>query len=164
MHPPRRESFNPKTYDPFENQPHFELADLLFRRSQLPKSHLRELFQVLSALDLAKGGDGSAPYADDEDLLATIDSITIGDVDWQSFNVSYAGEVGPEDETPWKHQEFVVWYRDPSTILKNQVGNSDFENEIDFSPKKVYDEKGRRRYSDFMSGDWGWRQAACAQD
>ncbi|KAJ3495158.1 hypothetical protein NLJ89_g10671 [Agrocybe chaxingu] len=156
-HPP--EAFSVPNFDPFENQAHFELADLLFRRSQLARSHVRELFQILSAFDLAKGGDGSVPYTNDVDLLETIDSITVGDVQWRSFTITYSGNLEDGDETPWKKEEFLVWYRDPREVLINQLGNADFKSEMDFAPKKVYDNKNRRRYSDFMSGDWAWRQA-----
>ena len=38
------------------------------------------------------------------------------------------------------------------------LSNPDFNNEFDPAPYVELDGKGMRRRSDFMSGDFGWRQ------
>ncbi|KAG6826062.1 hypothetical protein H0H92_001275 [Tricholoma furcatifolium] len=50
-----------------------------------------------------------------------------------------------------------VWFRDPLRVLKNQLGNPDFADEIDYAPKRVF-LGGKRRYRDVMSGNWAWEQ------
>ena len=102
----------------------------------------------------------SPPFANCEELHATIDAIELADVPWQSFTVSYNGEIPEGDNTPWKRASYDIWFRDPLKIIKNQLSNRDFVNKMDFTPKQVYDRKtGKRRYQDFMSGTWAWRQA-----
>ncbi|KIL55034.1 hypothetical protein M378DRAFT_188697 [Amanita muscaria Koide BX008] len=99
-------------------------------------------------------------------LYETIDAIEHGDVSWESFTTSYNGEITEENDAPWRHASYEIWYRDPLKVLKNQLSNRDFAKEMDFAPKKVYDSKtGKRQYQDFMSGEWAWRQAdIIAQD
>ena len=113
----------------------------------------------------ARGGldpDIEPPFTDAKDLYATIDASTLGDVPWQSFTVSYSGSI-EEGDPPWKQASFDIWFRDPHAILKCQLGNRDFSGEMDLSPKKVRDQKTKvRRYQDFMSGNWAWRQAVCS--
>lgn len=105
--------------------------------------------------------DAVPPFADCSELHKIIDSIELADVPWESFTVSCNPElVSDDNETPWKHASYEVWFRDPLKILKNQLSNRDFANEMDFAPKQVYDRKsGKRRYQNFMSGMWAWRQA-----
>jgi hypothetical protein len=74
--------------------------------------------------------------------------------------VSYKPRDGEIIESPWKLNAFDVWYRDPREVLKAQLSNRDFANEMDFAPKIVIDQQKRtRRYQDFMSGEWAWEQA-----
>ena len=86
----------------------------------------------------------------------------MGNVLWQTFSVSFNGKIPEGDTTPWKHASYNVWFRDPHMVLKNQLKNLDFSNKIDVAPKIMQDENGKRQYTDFMSGDWGWQQAVSA--
>lgn len=102
------------------------------------------------------------PFVDVNDMHATIDAIQHGDAPWQSCTISFkeASDNAEPDSAPWKVKTYEVWYRDPQVILKLQLGNRDFAGEMDYAPKKVYDsEKKKRRYQDFMSGQWAWEQA-----
>jgi len=110
----------------------------------------------LWALDRA-GGD--APFTDHSQLYNTIDSIPLGDVPWQSFNMTYCGEVPSENPPPWMQHQFDVWFRDPRLLILNQLANPDFKDNIDYSPKQVYNNFGRCEWSDFTTGDWSWKQA-----
>jgi hypothetical protein len=107
--------------------------------------------------------ENDPPFANKVDLHDTIDSTRFGDIPWQSFVVSYTGPRSDGDTTPWKVASYDVWFRDPLAVLKSQLSNQDFAKEMDFAPKKVLDTlTNRRRYQDFMSGEWAWRQAVCA--
>lgn len=143
-------------FSPFANRAEFELADLLFRRDQMSASSINQLLQIWAAT-LPENQD--PPFLNKQDLYNTIDAIKVGDAPWNSFSVSFNGEIVEGDKTPWKHAQYDVWYRDPRVVLHNQLGNTDFATEIDFAPKEVCDENDTRRYTDFMSGDFVWRQA-----
>ncbi|KAF8881514.1 hypothetical protein CPB84DRAFT_1817258 [Gymnopilus junonius] len=69
-----------------------------------------------------------------------------------------AGSSDPNGPS-WKHAAYDVWFRDPCLVIKQQLRNCDFTNEMDFAPKLVRDEHGTQRYTDFMSGNFAWRQA-----
>jgi hypothetical protein len=104
--------------------------------------------------------DGDPPFANKEDLYNTIDMTLLGDIPWDSFTVSFNGELDGGEVPPWKVKSYDVWYRDPRAVLKGQLSNPDFAKEMDFAPKEVHDAvTGSRRYQNFMSGRWAWRQA-----
>jgi hypothetical protein len=147
---------------PYANHGSFILADLLFRREQMPAKNINDLMQVWAALS-----HQDPPFADAEDLYNTIDMTPVGDIPWQSFSISFVGEIQADvdKEAPWKLREYEVWFRDPLNVLKLQLGNPDFANEMDVAPKIVRDaSSGLRRYQDFMSGEWAWREAVSTLD
>jgi hypothetical protein len=148
-----RDSRNKLT--PYASAADFDLADLLYRRAQLSAAHIDELLQNWGS----RAGASDPPFANHRDLYETIDATEIGTVPWESFNVSWNGERPAGDETPWKNQEFTVYFRDPRKVLQLQLANPDFKFEMDFAPKRVFGEGNSREYMDFMSGNWAWRQA-----
>ena len=91
--------------------------------------------------------DQDPPFVSKKHLYDTIDAIEVGDTPWNSFSVSFNGEIPEGNKTPWKHAQFDVWYRDPRLVLHNQVANVDFSTEIDFAAKEVTDENDTRRYT-----------------
>ncbi|THH19362.1 hypothetical protein EW146_g1774 [Bondarzewia mesenterica] len=64
-----------------------------------------------------------------------------------------------ENVVPWKLAEYEVWTRNPRTLFRNQLANPDFEGEIDYSAKQVFNEGGKREWKDLMSGNWAWEQS-----
>ena len=95
-------------------------------------------------------------------MYDTLDAITEGDAPWQNFSVSFNGEIPEGDTTAWKHAKYDVHFHDPRIVLHNQLGNPDFTNEKDYAAKEVRDKNNKRRYRDFMSGDWVWQQSVCS--
>ena len=99
-----------------------------------------------------------APIIDHNDLHAAIDAIALGDVPWESYTVRYNGlqpENGPIPE--WMTTEYQFWYRDPRKVIHNIFANPDLASFIDYTPYQEL-ENGKRRYGDFMSSDWAWKQ------
>ncbi|KAK0237593.1 hypothetical protein EDD85DRAFT_921282 [Armillaria nabsnona] len=123
----------PDDFTPFDDCPSFELADLLYRRNQMPASQINNLLQIWCAN--ACNGSESVPFANANDLYRTIDATTIGNVPWQSFTVSFNGDLGEGEPPAWKTAEYEVFFRNPLT-----------------------DRQGKHRYMDFMSGNWAWKQ------
>jgi len=56
-------------------------------------------------------------------------------------------------------KDFEVWYRNPHEVIKNMLRNTDFNGEMDGLQFCEYDADGQRKYQNFMSGDWAWKQA-----
>jgi len=64
-HPP------PGDWSPYESRASFELADLLYRRDQMPGSCITDLMQIWAA---SLDGDQDPPFADKGDLYQCITS------------------------------------------------------------------------------------------
>ena len=102
--------------------------------------------------------DQDPPFVSKNEMYNAIDNLGHGGAPWKCFTVKYNGEIKEGDVTPWKHKSFEVWHRDPRILMHIQLGNRDYADEMDFASKDVRDMDGKRRYSDFMSGNWSWRQ------
>ncbi|KAG6897750.1 hypothetical protein C0992_011678, partial [Termitomyces sp. T32_za158] len=101
------------------------------------------------------------PFSSKEHLHEVIDSTEIGGVPWQSFTATYGGEVVDCDLecAPWKLKGHNIWFRDPLQVLHSQLGNPDFNGEMDLAAKHIYDSKGKQQYGDVLSGEWAHRQS-----
>ncbi len=117
-----------------------------------------ELMQ-LWACTLAEGQD--PPFAGRHHLYDTVDDIRVlfGNIKWDNFSVTYNGEL-PQGPLPsWMVREYEIFFRDPREVLHMQLGNPDFKDDMDYIPKRIFNDRGKRKYKDFMSGDWAWDQA-----
>ena len=97
--------------------------------------------------------------SDYNDVYETIDSIPLGDTRWESFMVTYTRIRPNINIPPWMEADYKVWYHDPHMIICNQLVNPNFEHEIDYTPKQVFDNESEWEYSDLMTGNWSWQQA-----
>jgi hypothetical protein len=162
VEPPHAPQSNAKVpnddWSPFETRVEFEVADFLYRRNQMPATQIDHLMDVWAA---SLGEGESPPYSDHDGVYEAIDSIPLGDARWESFTVTYTGARPSINIPPWMEAGYEIWYRSPHTIIRNQLANPDFEHEIDYAPKQVFDSEGEREYSDLMTGNWSWQQAVC---
>ena len=71
---------------PFNNQAAFETVELLYVKAQASGGNIDGLMDIWKQT-------GQAPFANHQDLYDSIDSITVGDLAWQSFNVQYNHDV-----------------------------------------------------------------------
>ncbi|KAG1896783.1 uncharacterized protein F5891DRAFT_1192680 [Suillus fuscotomentosus] len=147
----------PDDWSPYHNRIEFEAAEFAFKKCHMSAKNLDFLCDLMAAT-LMKHRD-VPPFADHKDLHNVIDATQLGDVPWQSFSVQYTGE-RPEVVPPWMDDEFDVWYRDPRAMAHNILANPTFKDEIDYTPFHEYDASDKtRRWKDFMSGDWAWKQS-----
>jgi hypothetical protein len=153
---PRQAAEQSDNWTPYKNRIAFELADFLYRREQMSAGNADILLELWAA-SLASHTE-SPPFSDHQDLYNTIDATPIGGVPWQSATLSYDG---PRHEQPplWMESEYTIWFRDPRLLFKNLLENPDFAQSFDYTPYQQYNNKGKRRYEHFMSGNWAWKQA-----
>lgn len=132
----------------------------------MPKSQINELLSLWEA-SMARAHPreendaehlNAAGFGDADHLLATIDAIRVGDAPWQSF-VCRPSEAAKDGDPDWMKQEYEVWFRDVDLVIRNLLANPDFANEFDTIPYHEYNQDMQRRYCDFFSGDWVWKQA-----
>lgn len=144
------------SYWPFDDRSSFGIAEFLYKTEEMSAGNINELLNLLAE----RYKDEDPPFADHQDLYSAIDAIKEGDIPWESFSVSYSGDL-PDDVSnvaPWKLKQYEVWFRDPLAVIENQIANKTFDGKIDYAPKHVY-RNGKRQYQDFMTGNWAWRQA-----
>ena len=156
--PPPLEPRDPEDYSPFDSRAEFELASFLYVEEEMSGPKIDQLVHILASLY----PDNPPPISDHRELYSVIDSIQSGEVAWNSFSVSYNGELPGEGLPipPWMTDKYEVWFRDPLILMENQIGCPDYKGKIDYSPKRVF-RNGKRRYRDLMSGNWAWEQAVC---
>lgn len=124
----------------------------------MPAGNINKLMKLWGEQAASTGGE--TPYTNHKDMYATIDATAVGDVPWESFKLRYSGALPTEGEVPgWMEDEHKVWFCDPQQLLRNLLGNTDFDGEFDYTPFQEYNEDGQHQYQDFMSGNWAWRQA-----
>ncbi|KAF8545768.1 hypothetical protein OG21DRAFT_1528267 [Imleria badia] len=127
---------NNDNWFPYKNQLQFETAEFLYSKCQI---------------SLYPHG-AEPPFQDHRHLHEVIDATIIGDVKWQSFSVSYTGEVPEVNPPDWMRQKYDVWFCDPRQVVHKILGNPSFASEMDLRPFA-------EQYKDFMSGEWAWEQA-----
>lgn len=117
------------------------------------------LLEILAALLLELGG--SPLFANHTDLYSVIDSIHVGEVQWENFTIRYKpGESNCDQEqnqhmVPWMFDTYDVWYQDPRQVVHNLLGSSEFAEEMDYIPYHEYDARDDTQcWQDFMSGNW----------
>ncbi|KAI6018216.1 hypothetical protein BKA83DRAFT_4058444 [Pisolithus microcarpus] len=154
--PPKPKS--PDDWFPYSSQLGFELADFLYTRNQMPADHIDTLLDMWAASLVEAGGQPKPLFTCHKDLYSTIDRTCLGDVKWQNFSIKYSHNL--DEPAPWMQAQFDVWFRCPLETIRNMLSNPDLAAQMDYRPYREYDSKsGKRRFQDFMSGDWAWDQA-----
>lgn len=104
---------------------------------------------------------GDAPWKDAAELYGTIDDIQHGNSPWKVYQVRYNGPLPRGTPPKWMMQSYELCMRDSRQVLHHQLATSDFKDKINMVPYQQFDYKGQRSWSNLMSADWAWKQAAC---
>ncbi|RPD70597.1 hypothetical protein L226DRAFT_547722 [Lentinus tigrinus ALCF2SS1-7] len=155
--PPLRATTPSEPWDPFESRLEFEVAEFLYKTEQMSGKNISKLMELWAA-DVARYG-GQPPFADHADLYTTIDAILLGDVAWRCLKGQYQGPRPAGIVPAWMDEEYDVWFQDSRELVLRMLANADFKDEFDVAPIREYTHAGNRRYHNFMSGDWAWREA-----
>ncbi|EIM87672.1 uncharacterized protein STEHIDRAFT_56247 [Stereum hirsutum FP-91666 SS1] len=143
-------------WSPYENKTQFLLADFLYRKAQMSARNVDELMEIWD--EYMSPFESFSPYTSARDLLETIDLTTLGDAPWHALNITFSGEAGPTSPS-WMSDAYEVWYRDPLIVAQNILDNPDFASEFDYAAYVELGTDGKRRWSDFMSGNLAWRHS-----
>ena len=147
-------------WTPFQDRLCFETADFIFRKNQMSAGNIDHLMKIWSAT--LHCHNDLPPFRNHKDLYAAVDNIAWGGVPWESFTVHPRTVEQPEGtaglQPSWINKEYEVFFRDPQYLIQMLIKNPDFDGEFDFVPYQEY-HHGEHSFSNFMSGDWAWRQA-----
>lgn len=162
-HSPSPRTQHALDWTPFASQQDFLLADFLFRQEEMSAgniNHLMELWAFRTLQHQSKDSDQThaAPFLSAAHMYATIDRIHLGGTPWECLKVS-PNISGEENPPSWMRAEYEVWYRNVDHVLTEMLDNSDFKDKFDYRAFTYTDQRGQRRWSDFMSGNYAWGQS-----
>ncbi|KAI9438745.1 hypothetical protein H4582DRAFT_2111541 [Lactarius indigo] len=148
----------PDDWYPYTDHVQFETADLFFCQIQLSASQIDTILRLWSATLV--GSVSSLPFHNHRDMYKTIDQTPHGDIPWSSFTLKYNGEIPADDIPTWMTAMYQICYCDPHVVIHGMLAHPGFKDHMDYVPYREYDPKTqKRRWQDFMSGDWAWIQA-----
>ena len=147
-------------WTPFTLREGFELAEVLYIKAHLSQGIVDQLLNLWSATLVPH--EDLPPIVDHQDLHAQIDAIKLGNIPWNSYTAQYQW-LRPEDgpTAKWMSTKYQLWFRDPRWVIHNILANSEFASGLDYTPHCDFQD-GKRRYQDFMSGNWAWNQCVCS--
>jgi hypothetical protein len=160
--PPHESDHGPNDWTPYAGRVEFELANFIYCRNQMSTSDIDTL---LLLWDASAAMYGESPlFQNHKDLYNTIDATPLGDIAWKSFSLQFNGNL-PEGEVPsWMGASYDVWFHDLRELVHNIIANPDFENGFDYTPYQEHAADGSRRYHNFMSANWSWKQVVSDTD
>ncbi|KAK0435379.1 hypothetical protein EV421DRAFT_2011156 [Armillaria borealis] len=141
---------------PFEDSTQFRIADFLFRKVEMSQGHIDELMELWT-LTMLKHND-FGPFENHTAMNKLIDEIKQGSAPWKCFVTQVEPNLPPHAPS-WQRDQYQIWYRDPDTVISNILSNPDFCTEFDASPYVHVGPDGKRRWCDFMSGNYAWKQS-----
>ncbi|KAI9464858.1 hypothetical protein HD554DRAFT_2040576 [Boletus coccyginus] len=136
-----KQSSNDNDWTSYCNWLEFETTQFLFSQEEMLVKKINTLLHLWGT---SLAVHSSAPtFANHQDLYNTIDVTPLEDVSWSSHSIGYAGDRS-DGTAPW-------------------MDNSDFKNEIDYTPYYEWEEHSSGTYNchwhNLMSADWAWDQA-----
>ncbi|KAJ6515253.1 hypothetical protein C8R45DRAFT_887963 [Mycena sanguinolenta] len=158
--PPPLSSLNgqePNSWEPFQSRTEFDFAYFHFVELQSSAADVNTALDLWAAAVVKYGED--IPWKNADELYATIDSIQHGDAPWKVYKLRYQGPLPTGTPPKWMTETYELCTRDVRTVLHNQLATSDFKDKFNYTPYRQYNAQGKRVWSNFMSGEWAWRQA-----
>lgn len=166
--PPPPRTYPENQWAPFDGEAQFRLADLLFKDVEMSQGDIDKLLNIWSLYERqmdetypeTAGSGTGAPFGTHTDIYNSIDSIADGSAPWRCMQ-TFVDPALPSNAPEWKKMSYQVWYRDPDTVIANILANAEFAKDFDVAPYVHLDKAGKRRWADFMSGNFAWRHAVC---
>ncbi|KAF7352250.1 C2H2-type domain-containing protein [Mycena venus] len=158
--PPPLASLNsqaPNCWAPFESQTDFAFAHFHFVEVQSSVGEINTALDLWAAQVLKYGED--IPWKNTTQLYETIDSIQHGDTPWKVYKIRYQGPRPAGTPPKWMTETYELCSRDIRTVFHNQLATADFKDQFNYTPYRQFNAKGKRVWSNLMSGEWAWKQA-----
>src|SRR5882757_11106710 len=115
--PPLQETKPDADWTPVDSQVQFELAEFLFKKTEMAETRVNELMQLWAASQVQD--NRSPPFLNHDILQEQIDNISLSHVNWNSFSITYTGPLPLQNTPKWMTTEYEVWYRNPREVIHN---------------------------------------------
>ena len=122
----------------------------------MPSDQFNDLMHIWASIE-----NKDPPFASIDHLHHLIDSIPEGELPWHGLSIKHVDAERLQDNpnTPsWKLAEYDFWFRDAKEVIKRQLSNPAFKDHFDYAPKQIFGEQHQRVWSNFMTGNWAWKQ------
>ena len=149
---------DPLDWSPFKDRLPFEFAELIFEKMQSSAGDVDQLLKILVARNVLQKTEDWL-FENHDHLLQTIDNIQVGEAPWGSFSIQYDGPSTDNSSISWQNQTYTVHTRDVHTVVRNMLVNAEFCNCFDYATYREYMGPHSCRYSNFMSGEWAYKQS-----
>jgi hypothetical protein len=60
------------------------------------------------------------------------------------------------DDESWVPHQMKFWFKDSMSVLKDIVGNQRVAEYTKWSPERIVQKDGTRKYTEMWTGDWWW--------
>ncbi|KAF9644453.1 hypothetical protein BDM02DRAFT_3157174 [Thelephora ganbajun] len=129
----------------------------MFTDAELSLGKIDKLLELWAATLISHSN--SPPITNHQDLHWQIDTIKLGNIQWENTRLRYEGP-HPEMTRPpeWKTAQYDIWHRNPREVIKNILACPDLEGHVGYMVYQEFNGK-QRQYSNLMSGDWAWKQS-----
>ncbi|KAH9069689.1 hypothetical protein EDB83DRAFT_2505890 [Lactarius deliciosus] len=156
--PPSQNSQHIQDWTPFEDRLAFDWAYYHYVNLQSSAAEIAEGLNLWSATSFKHGSTVGAPWRSAKEMYATIDTIKIGSLPFQTFMLQYTG---PKPLVPpcWMEEVYKLNTRDILEVVQEQLATSDFKSQFDYVPYKEFNGRGECVWSNLMSGQWASMQA-----
>ncbi|KAL1673537.1 hypothetical protein EV122DRAFT_255108 [Schizophyllum commune] len=155
--PPPNNVDEDSEWAPFASRVEFDFAYWHFVENQSSRDDIDKDLDRWTAKVLRYGGQ--APWKDADDVYATIDSIPEGSMPWTKVEMRYTGPRPNGAPPKWMTNTYELYTRDARAVLHHQLASKQFDTTFEPVPYRQFNKDGERVLSNFMSGDWAWKQA-----
>jgi len=135
-------------YWPFENLDQYNLAKFL-SYPKMKSDRIIKSSAVERHCSWIKEGCG---FRSVKDFKRRINLLEPKGGEWFS-----APLMATEEAYSWVPATRQFYFKNTMTVLKDVVGDPKLAQYMKWVPQRLYDESGRRVYTDIWNGDWWWR-------
>ena len=151
------DGLDPAAWAPFTSRLEFAFADFHFSIAQSSAANISTALDLWAAAAIESGG--TMPWNSPAEMYETIDAINDGNAPWRTYAVRYSGPLPAGQPPRWMTQDYHFCTQDLREVLHNQLSTTSLKDHVDYVPYRQFNHAGKRVWSNFMSGDWAWRQA-----
>jgi hypothetical protein len=131
-----------------------EAVELLYKRSQLPLTHVDSLMELWAASLFEHGAE--APFSSAQEMLQLIDGIQANIVPWTSFETT----MDAQDDVPsFEKDKYTTYMRNPHELIKEMLGQAQFNGHFDDCAYLEYNKAGERVYQEYMGANHAWSRS-----
>ena len=151
-------SSNP--WSPFDSHLSFKFAKYHFTELQSSERQINQALDLWRvAIIQAQGDTANIPWDSAAQMYNTINSIQEGSVPWKTVKFWYTGPFPAGTPPRWMTEDYELCFRDPCSILLNQITSPELQNHFNYVSYKQFDSHRECVWSNLISGEWAWNEA-----